>query len=205
MPPHDMLRRLRQFHEGVLLFSDVSESVRFVLDPMSGQPVLPVPAYALDVDDVKLCLPDDGFDNPECLQVAGVAKELNPHVEEACDRHLAYFGKPAHSRFARIEVESVKRLDDVIDGDLVRLANPFRKHEGSLCKFANANPAAIADACERALGTRPDKPLVVGVDPWGLDIRATFGIMRLEFATLASTEEEARGMIAALMQAGRGR
>ena len=194
-PSHDMLRRLRLFHEGLLLFGDLHERVRFVLDPLSGQPVLPVPVYALEVDDLKLCLPDDAFENPECLQVSGIAKEINPNTEEACDRHMAYFGKPGHARYARIDVESIKRLDEVIDGDLVRLANPFRKHEGALCKFANVNPESIANTCQRTLGTRPDKPMVVGVDPWGLDVRVTFGIMRLEFPTLASTDDEARAMI----------
>jgi hypothetical protein len=199
LAPHDLLRRIRTFHEGVLLLDGTTQRARFVLDPLSGEPVLPVPAIAFETEQVVLCLPDDGFDNPECVQVVGLASEIDPLREEACDRFGAYFGKPAFPRFARLRVASVKRLDDVLDGDLVRLANPLRKSEGALCKFANAHEVSVAHACERLLGTRPTKPLVVGVDPWGIDVRATFGIMRLEFPQPVSTDDEARQAIAALL------
>ncbi|HYF15542.1 MAG TPA: hypothetical protein VD971_10780 [Phycisphaerales bacterium] len=190
-----MLRRLRQHHEGILSFGELVEPVRFVLDPASGQPVLPVPYSALGYDSVVLFAPDDGLDNPECLQVTAAPQEIDPNREEACDRHGAYFGKPAHVRWARLLVESVKRLDEVVDGDLIRLANPLRSAESELCRAANADPAKLAAACERMLGVKPAEPKAVGVDPWGIDVRARFGVARLEFPEPVGTKEEAVAMI----------
>lgn len=194
-----MLRRLRQHHEGVLAFGDVTETVRFVLDPASGQPVLPVLGRAFDGDTIMLFLPDDATANPECLQVTATPREIDPNREEACDRHGAYFGRPAHPRWALLEVASVKRLDEVLDGDLVRLANPLRRHEGRLCRAVNTNADALSHACERAAGVSPQEPRMVGVDPWGADVRARFDIIRMEFSQPVSTDTEARDQLSALL------
>ena len=194
-----VLRRLRRSHMGVLRFGDVFEIVRFVLDPASGQPVLPVVGHALDFDSVLLCTPDDAHANPDCLQVTANPVEIDPLRDEACDRHGAYFGRPAHTRWARLEVESIKRLDEVLDGDLVRLANPLRRHEGRLCQAANKHEAAIARACERSQGITPESPRVVGVDPWGMDVRARFDVLRIEFDEPASTPDEGRDRLSRVL------
>jgi hypothetical protein len=200
-PAPDLLRLLRAHHEGTLLFADRSEPVRFVIDPASGQPVMPVPGFVLSCDAVTLCAPDDSFDNPDCLQVLAEPVEVDPQREPACDRHAAYFGRPAHARFARLTVHSVKRLGEVIDGDLVRLANPLARHEGALCKLANAAPDLVADLVARASATRPEHPMVVGVDPWGIDVRARFGVIRVEFPAPVSTDTEARAALESLLHA----
>lgn len=195
----DLLRRLRTFHEGILAFGenpgDITEPCKFVLDPLSGEPALPVAAEALRSQDLMLFAPDDSLENPECLQVFATCTEINPHTHEAADRWLAYHLKPTHARWAKLNIQSVKRLDEIIDGDLVRLTNPLRQHEGALCKYANQHQAALANACEHQLHTRPENPFAVGVDPWGLDIRARFGVLRLEFPTPVSTPEEAHAAI----------
>ncbi|HEX2839618.1 MAG TPA: hypothetical protein VHN77_15990, partial [Phycisphaerales bacterium] len=146
-----------------------------------------------------LFLPDDAAANPECLQVTATPREIDPNREEACDRHGAYFGRPAHPRWALLEVSSVKRLDEVLDGDLVRLANPLRRHEGRLCRAVNANAGALSQACERAAGIAPPEPRMVGVDPWGADVRARFDIIRLEFPQPVSTDTEARDQLSTLL------
>jgi hypothetical protein len=43
-----------------------------------------------------------------------------------------------------------------------------------------------------------DDPLLVGVDPWGCDVRHKFGVLRLEFAQPASVANEAEARLAAL-------
>lgn len=192
-----MLRRLRMHHGGVLSFGETVETVRFVLDPLTGQPVLPVPGRALDGGSAVLFLPDDSA--PDCLQVTGVPREVDPGREEACDRHGAYFGKPAHARWALLEVDSVKCLDEVVDGDLVRLTNPLRKHEGRLCRAVNEHPRELAGACVRVAGVAPEEPRMVGVDPWGADVRARFDVLRLEFPRPVSTPDEGREQLASLL------
>ncbi len=190
-----ILARLRQFTNGVLAFGesvgDVTEPCKFVLDPASGEPVMPVGAETLRSEEVMLYLPDDALENPECLQVHASAQEINPDREAAADRWLAYHQRPTHARWARLIVQSVKRLDEVIDGDLVRLANPFAKDEGRLCKLANLHSSKVSAAVQRLLGIRIEQPMVVGVDPWGIDVRHSFGVLRMEFEHPASVASEA--------------
>jgi hypothetical protein len=197
-----ILPRLRQFTTGVLAFGesvgDVTEPCKFVLDPSSGEPVLPVTVEALRSEELMLYLPDDGLDNPECLQVHAAASEIDPNREAAADRWLAYHQRPTHARWARLRVQSVKRLDEVIDGDLVRLANPLARDEGRLCKAFNQYRAALARAAHRTANVHLDDPLLVGVDPWGCDVRHKFGVLRLEFAQPASVANEAEARLAAL-------
>jgi hypothetical protein len=197
-----ILPRLRQHTAGVLAFGesigDVTEACKFILDPATGEPVLPVAAEALRGDEVMLYLPDDGIDNPECLQLHAAAHELNPDREPAADRWLAYHQRPTHARWARLHVQSIKRLDDVVDGDLVRLANPLARDEGKLCKAFNHDRAALANAAHRIAGIHVDDPLLVGVDPWGCDVRHRFGVLRLEFAQPASITSEALGALGAI-------
>ena len=146
-----------------------------------------------------LYAPDDSLENPECLQVFATCTEINPNTHEAADRWLAYHLKPTHARWAKLNIQSVKRLDEVLDGDLVRLANPLRRHEGRLCRAVNSNTDALAIACERAAGIAPQEPRMVGVDPWGADVRARFDIIRMEFPQPVSTDTEARDQLSALL------
>jgi hypothetical protein len=196
----DILRRIRTFHEGTLVAADLVESVRFVLDPASGQPVFPTPGHVLEQEDVMLYLPDDAASNPDCLQIHARPDEIDPAREEAADRHAANFGKPGHARWARLHVLSVKRLDEVVDGDLIRLTNPLRRDEGALCRAVNQHPQALHDACARVASIQlTQQPALVGVDPWGADARARFGIIRLEFPQPVSTAQEARAALSALL------
>jgi hypothetical protein len=64
---------------------------------------------------------------------------------------------------------------------------------------ANAPPALLASACERMAKVRPSTPRAVGVDPYGLDVRAEFGPVRLEFEGVHATEEAARRALRAVL------
>lgn len=199
--PADLLRRLRAYSEGVLILPDEEvRSIRYVVCRRTGMPMASVPAIVLEAAHATLCIPDDGFDHAERLQLVGQAVEVDALRDEGADRLLAYFGKPAHTHIARLEASSLQRLDQVIGAELVALESPLRSAEASLCKLANAQPARVARAVERATGTLPETPLVVGVDPWGLDVRARFGVLRVEFAQLVSTPDEARAALAALLE-----
>jgi hypothetical protein len=203
--PADILRRMRLWHEGVLCLDGDDprpRTVRFVLDPATGEPVLPVEPSVIGAEGVNLFTPDDAFENPDALKIMAQAQEVEPDRSEACDRYLAYFGSTSAPRWARLRVVCVKRLDSVIDGEMVRLANPLRSAEGALCMAANRHAEQIAMACARQTGTSPRSPAVVGVDPWGADVRARFGVIRIEFAHPVSTPDEARGALSDVLGVG---
>jgi hypothetical protein len=198
--PLSFLRSLRRHHQGVLRVGDDDVlTVRFVLQPSSGQPVLPVPPRVFAESDCVLCLPDDALDNPDCLQLLGTVESVDANREPACDRWLASFGKAPNATWGLLRVRTAKRLTDVLDGGLVCLANPLAREEGALCKRCNAQPQALARACDRQLHVRADKPFAVGVDALGIDVRQAFGLSRLEFTAPVANASEAAAAIDALL------
>ena len=73
-----------------------------------------------------------------------------------------------------------------VDGQALARANPFAAQEPALCKELNAHcREAVARAALAASsgGHKLVDPKVVGVDPWGIDVRAQLGIARIPAGT----------------------
>jgi hypothetical protein len=193
------LRLLRRHHAGVLRLSeDDVVQVRFVLQPSTGKPVMPLAPRVLDAGNVVLCLPDDALENPECLQLHGELEPIDPLREGACDRWLASFGKAPTATWGVLHVQTAKRVDEVLDGELACLPNPLAKEEGKLCKFANERTAVLSQACAKQLKVECEKPFAVGVDSFGVDVRLTFGLAQIEVSRVVASSDEAKEEIEAL-------
>ncbi|HYE62799.1 MAG TPA: hypothetical protein VD997_12455 [Phycisphaerales bacterium] len=181
---HAALRRLHRFYEGVLNIDERFERTNFVIDPATRRPVFPASPGVLEAEQLTIHIPED---EPGALHAAGAPVELDPLRDPACDRYLFYFGKPRWSRFAALNLEHIKSVDLVVDADeLVR--NPLAGAEPALCRWANQHPDLLVSACQKRANVTPTKPRLVGVDPYGLDIRAEFGPVRVEFDELHEDE-----------------
>jgi len=198
----DALRALRSFSGGLLLIGGIHWPRRFVLDPPSGRPVMPMPADWEPADTANpedsgavLYLPDDT--DPE-LQLVIEPAPIDPRTHEAADRWAAYHGEARERVWSMFKVESVRWRGEVFDGDDVLAGNPLRAAEGRLLRGLNADRARLGRVCERATGVRPEAPMAVGVDPDGIDARASLGVMRIEFPSDCADEAAARSAIAAL-------
>ncbi len=190
---HQIRRRLRRFHEGVLGIGERVERTLFVVDPHTGRPVFPAPPGVFDEDNITLHAPED---EPGALMVLGHAVEIDPLRDGACDRWEVYHGKPRWARWAALEVESVKSTDVVLDSAETQVQSPLRAAEPSICKWVNQNlTGELREVCRRSVKTEPESALLVGVDPYGMDVRARFGVMRIEFARVVETDLLARAMI----------
>jgi hypothetical protein len=189
----EVLRRLHRFHEGVLGIGELVERTLFVIDPITGRPVFPGPLGVFDEENITLHAPED---EPGALMVLGRAVEIDPGRDGACDRWLMYHGKPRLSRWAAMEIESIKSTDKVLDREEAQVESPLRSAEPALCRWINKEHAReLREVCRRSVGTAPQTALLVGVDPYGMDVRAHFGVMRVEFDRVAETEAAARAMI----------
>lgn len=175
----DRVQRLvRRSCEGVLLVGDRAERVKFVIDPEGGFPVMPSPAGALEADDLTLSIPDDA--DMQAIHLLGTPREVGPDGP-VVDRWAVYHGRASRARMLALVVDSLKGEGEVLDGPDVPLHNPMRRDEAELCRAGNADPVRLAALCGRLTGTTPASALMVGMDPWGLDLRARFGVIRVEF------------------------
>lgn len=199
--PREITRRLRSLFEGVLLADDHAESVYFVLDPETGQPVAPVPGWLLDDDgvheaaDLVLMTPDE---NADSLQLLCRARAIEPSVF-AFAYYEAHHGKPAEGTLCVLEVESIKAGLTLASGEDCCIPNPLIKVIGAICRAVNADRGRLAEACDRALHVKPQAPICVGVDPDGLSIRARFGIVRIPFDIEPKNAEQALSLVADIL------
>ena len=127
------------------------------------------------------------------------AHELPEPAEIEADRWLAYHGStPPACRLVSLSVAFARYANE--DGNTrvaedVLTPNPLRSSVPRLCKLLNADKARLADACARLTGVRPQSPIAVGVDEWGVHVKAAFDVLRLGFDEPAMDEAAARERI----------
>lgn len=194
-PPTDAATVLRAHRAGVLLADESPAPARFVIDGRTGRLVMPAPPALHDAGEFVLFIPEERDDALQLLLTPGILPDDDP----AADRWLAYHGRPESKGWAAFAVESARLGGEVTDGPGMTLTNPLADAEPRLCKRVNADPAGLARACA-AGGAPVASPLCVGVDAYGLDVRARFGIVRLAFPAPADTEASAAASIDALLR-----
>ncbi len=189
MRPTPALLHLRRHADGLLAAAGRIEPVRFVIDPGSGHPVLAVQPDLVDCDSLTLHVPDD---DDLALQMMGSPVALDPAVDARCDRFLICLGTPKgrHQRsWIILAVDQVRFMGDVIDASEVAQPNPFASDQAAACRRVNGDLAALRRAC-LAAGAAVESPALVGIDPLGADVRAPFGIVRIEWARQPVTDLE---------------
>jgi len=185
-------RAIRTYYRGLLRAGERVEHVRFVVDPVTGGIVLPAHPAALEEESITLHVPD------ECDAGVGLLMEFvpieDPGLDALCDRWRIYHMKPDEACWLRCRVETVRLMDDVMVGDDLGLPNPLAAAEPALCRRANARPVADPKSLKD-----PKTPVVVGVDPEGMDVRVASDIVRVWFSERAETPEAAAATIDRLL------
>jgi hypothetical protein len=180
VPPTPAIIHFKRHCDGLLAVDDRMERVRFVIDPITGCPVMPVDSDVPRFETLTLFIPDE---DPSGLQLLGEPAQLDPDTDACCDRYLIYFGPPSVRggiAWIRFNVTAARFAGALIDVEEVAQPNAFLKDEPGACKQGNSTRAALTAACERS-GAPVQHPVLVGVDPLGADIRASFGIVRIEW------------------------
>lgn len=201
-------RALRGCHRARLGIDDRFEPVEVVIDPSTGCWITPVPFDALARDDLTLFLPED---LPEHPRVLVEPTEINAESHAGADRHFAYFpgsrGRFAKARWASLRLVHCKIGDEIYDSDEVVLANPWTtdgrgdgsteswRIEARLIKRLAEMPAKLAGACRAWAKIDVDSPRVLGVDPWGMDVRAGLGPARVDWPRDANSPDDVVTML----------
>lgn len=180
-------RSLRRYHEGVLALAERSAPVRFIIDGAAPgvELVLPVETGFAAAEDLLLIAPDE----PTWVWQASLTPTpiARPEIEDAVDRWAAYHGKcPPRSVWIRATLTGLKAQGLLGEHPVwregeVSTTNLVRPAEGRALKRLNADRPLLARACKNHGPADVTDPLAVGVDPFGIDVRVRFGILRLEF------------------------
>ncbi|MBX3359126.1 MAG: hypothetical protein KF745_11955 [Phycisphaeraceae bacterium] len=195
----DAIREIRRHHEGVLIFDGHAAPVRYVVCGRSGALILACEPVALHATDHILSIPDESDGAlAVMLQLDPIDPRSGP-AAESCDRWLIYHGHTTLKGWAAGRILGAKSRTDVFDGEDLTRPSPLHAHERDLLRGINADPSSLRTACRRAAGIDVPDPVAVGVDPMGIDVRARFGVVRLEFDSPATTPDQAHTRIASTL------
>lgn len=186
---------------GVLVCEAGAEPCRLVIAEAGGSVTLPMHRDLDEVGQWSFAAPQELDPAIElCLEAVDGSQGKLPEPDEIeADRWLAYHGStPPKCRLVSLAVSFARYADDdgrthVAEGVLT--SNPLRSHVPALCKAINGDKAKLADACARLTGVRPEAPVAVGVDEWGVHVKAAFDVLRLGFEEPAMDEAAARERI----------
>lgn len=196
----DAAAHLRHNRQAVLLADSLVVPTLFVLDGATACIVFPADGTILEAEQLVLFVPRESPDDDHELQLLLSAARA---TEAAADRWRAYHGQPRFNAFGAFAIEGVKFNGQVIETPITT-PNPLTRIEGSLCKRLNTDLARLAAACLRATGVEVKEPFAVGVDAFGVDVKARFGIIRLDFASPITDGPSAELAIESLLRGGGG-
>lgn len=189
---------------GVLVCEAGAEPCRLVVAEAGGSVTLPMHRDLDEAGHWSLAAPQE-LDPAIELSIESPSEnpsdggDLPDPDEIEADRWLAYHGStPPKCRLVSLAVSFARYADS--DGrthvaEDVLTPNPLRSHVPALCKLLNSDKAKLADACARLTGVRPESPIAVGVDEWGMHVKAAFDVLRLGFDEPAMDEAAARERI----------
>jgi len=193
---------LRAHTTGDLRFDEHLRPVKYVLAP-DGRLVCPVMVAMLGTADTVLFVPEyaDNVDMIE-LQVTMLPFEERGEDGAQADRWRIHHGEPEDVRWAYLSIDAARFGELVIDGEALMIPNPLAADEGSLCKWMNQEHANdLRTLCARFGSMKVEAPIMVGIDPRGIDVRATFDVVRIPSSQPMPDAASARSALESMIEA----
>lgn len=181
-----------------LLYDQTPFETRCMIDPRTGDFIIAIVKDALDAMDITLACPRDSYET-----LIRVSIELDETTtEEQSDRFTAYH-LPSTAPLLSIGRFEYAKLDsgEVVTPEQCRLANPMVSEMGALCRVLNADRDRLSRVCKNLSGVAHESPLAVGVDPTGIDIRASYGLVRLVLPAPIPDADHAMSTIESILEA----
>lgn len=196
---------LRANLSGLLRFDTEYMPIRIVVAP-DGRLVASVMESMLRSTDCALHLPeepDDPDDDVIQLMVTLDRFEESGPDGSLADRWRIYHGEPPDVRWATMSIDFCKFRDLAIDGEAMMIPNPLAAEEPAICR--RVNEIGIEDLRRVVMAQNQiemDDPRLVGVDPFGLDVRGRFEITRIAFDAEMTPSEDATEAVTEFLRSG---
>ncbi len=187
---------LRSSWTATLLYDQTPFETKCMIDPKTGEFILAIVDDAIDATDITIATPRDSFETR-----ARISIELGAQVtEEQRDRFNAYH-LPATTPLLATGSFQYAKIDsgEVVTPEHCPLTNPLVSIMGPLCKMLNADRDRLSALCNMLSGVVHDSPLAVGVDDTGIDIRASYGLVRLKLPEAIDHPEDAIDFLRSLL------
>jgi hypothetical protein len=196
----DAIARLREHLAGELRFDEHVRQVKYIISP-PGRIVSPAMVAMVESIDTVLYVPAYQDDAMELQVTLSPLDERGPDGG-LTDRWRAYHGEPEDVRWAWIDIDAARFRGHLIDGEALARPNPLAADEPALCKWMNSEHAAdLGRLCAMFAQADVEKPVMVGIDPSGFDVRRRFDVVHVRATEPMPTGTEARRVLEAMMAA----
>ena len=176
---------LQGWYKGDLRFDDNIVPCRFVRTD-EGRLVAPVMVAALHTADTVLMIPDEHAPVLELLLSMAPFEESGPDGRWA-DRWRIYHGEEEDINWAFFDIDMGRMSGIVIDGDALLRANPLAEEEAGVPGDQRTRARGPAKACVASGLNRRSSIRSSWADPDGMDVRATFDVLRIPFSIAIDT------------------
>ena len=176
------LRTLASHHASVVLADGTPTPVRILLARARPMLVASVHPTVVDAAELVVFIPEETND---AMQLLVSARELDHADMSQQDRYLAYHSRAESSNWIAADIDACRWEGEVFDQDDLAAAmnGPGRMLADEPALLRNVNgDASIGIALATQAGLRDvEHAVVVGGDPWGVDVRAGTHLRRVEF------------------------
>lgn len=186
-----------------LRFDEHLRPIKYVIAP-DGRLVAPVMVAMLQSVDTVLFI-------PECVEEAMEVQVTLEQFDEqspdgaVTDRWRIYHGEPPDVRWAWIEIDAARHEGMVFDGEGLLRPNPLAGDEPRICKHMNDEHADDLRAlCLHFAKVEVESPVMVGIDPLGIDVRGRFDVFRVPATEMMSDAAMARRVLVEMTKQARG-
>ena len=180
---------LRSNSTATIKFDEHTHDVSYVINH-EGVLVIPAMVAMLQPCDIVMFIPEYCEDCIEMHVSLQKFKEEGEHASLA-DRWQVYHGVSPDVKWAMLEIDAARFHEAFIDGEQLKRENPLGDFEPLLCRELNERHVDhVQEICKTQSNVAVPEPVVVGVDQLGIDIRASFGIIRVPAATPFATHDD---------------
>lgn len=144
-----------------------------------GVLVIPAMVAMLQPCDIVMFIPEYCED---CIEMHISLEEFEEDGVNAslADRWQVYHGISPDVQWATVEIDAARFHEAFVDGEQLCRENTLYNFEPALCKDLNENHVELVkEICKKHTNVAVPDPVVVGIDPMGIDVRASFGIVRI--------------------------
>ncbi len=187
-------RFLRSNSTCTLRFGENMQGMSYVIAP-SGELIVSAMVAMLQPCDTIMYVPDYGDD---CMEMHVSLEQFSEAGADGflADRWQVYHGEPPDMQWAKVNIDAARFHEMFIDGDYLQQSNLLQEDESKLCKTLNQTYIdKIRELCFIKTSVDVEAPVVVGVDSFGIDIRATFGIVRVPFDSQVQSSDDVIAII----------
>jgi hypothetical protein len=190
---------LRGHSTGDLRFEEHLRPVRYVLS-RDGQIIAPAMVAMLRAVDCVLFIPEcaDG-----AMEVQVTLEEFDEHgpMGALTDRWRIYHGDPEDIYWAVLHIDAARFAGAIIDGPALKCVNELADDEPRLCREMNRQHADdLRRLCRHFADIEVEEPVMVGIDPLGLDVRGTFDVIRVPTPQPMQTADDAQRVLDEMMK-----